>query len=355
MRLAWFRATRPDSGVLLDRTAAALEALRGTHTIDVITAAEAHDFVWKHGRQPYNLCIYEVGNSPAHQFVTPYLLHYPGVAFLSNVTTPDPRTWSGSRLVVVSDVAAARALAAEWPAARLRHVPPGVRDFHVAGSPFQVHDRESQSGVGNWPSTPLEPPRATVEGWVSGVALRVGTIDASRHAVVERAVQRAQNAGAAVHVCDTPVEADVIVAREWPPTPGPPLAALHAMAAGRPVIVLEVEVTAGWPALDPQTWQPRGFSTDPPIVVSLDPRDEEHSLMLALVRLAADPRLRSVLGAAARTWWHAHATIDHAVAGWEAILSEAATLGAAAPEQVADGSEQAREILAEMGVQVDFL
>ena len=40
----------------------------------------AHDFVWRHGRAPYDLPIYQVGNSWAHGFVWPYLFKYPGLA-----------------------------------------------------------------------------------------------------------------------------------------------------------------------------------------------------------------------------------------------------------------------------------
>ena len=325
MRLAWFRATPPDSGALLDPTAALIEALRRTHTVDVVTATEAHDFVWKHGRQPYDLCVYEVGSSRDHRFIAPYLLHYPGVVFLVDTTMVDARMWTGSRMVVVCDAAAAHALASEWPASRIRHVPLGVEQVQSPGA--GLHLRQ----------------------------LTVGVIDLSRRAVVDRAIQRARNLGARIHLCDTPNEAGVIVALEWPPRSAPPLPALHAMASGRVAIVLEVEVTAGWPTLDPQTWLPRGFGAEPPIAISLDPRDEEHSLMLALVRLAADPSLIRVLGAAALTWWQAHATIDHAVAGWEAVLREALALAPASRPEVADGSQRARDILAEIGVAVDFL
>jgi hypothetical protein len=335
MRLAWFRATTPDSGDLLDRTAALIDTLRHNHIIDVVTAVDAHDFVWKHGRQAYDLCVYEVGRSRAHRFIEPYLLHYPGVAYVAGATMNDSRMWSGSRMVVVSDAAAAHALSSVWPAARIRHVPLGVREFQGPRSGFQVQLR-SQLGVGSW-------------------GLGVGTFDPSRLTVVRRAVARARNLGAAVQLRDNPEDADVIAALEWPSALGPPLAALHAMASGRVAIVLEVEVTAGWPALDPHTWLPRGFSAERPIVISLDPRDEEHSLMLALVRLAGDASVGRALGAAAGTWWQAHATIDQAVAGWEAVLHEARTLGPASPQQVADGGEGARQILAEMGVEVDFL
>ena len=42
----------------------------------------AHDFVWRHARAPYDLPIYQVGNSWAHGFVWPYLFQYPGLVVL---------------------------------------------------------------------------------------------------------------------------------------------------------------------------------------------------------------------------------------------------------------------------------
>jgi hypothetical protein len=314
-------------GALLDRTAAVIDALGRTHTVEVVTATKAHDFVWKHGRHPYDVCVYEVGSSRDQRFIVPYLLHYPGVTFLVDTAIADSRMCNGSRMVVVSDTAAAHALASEWPHARVREVPLGVPagKFQVPGSGFRVRD------------------------------LRVAAIDPSCRAVVERAVQRARNLGAAVQLLDAADEADVIVALEWPPCSGPPLAALHAMASGRAAIVLEVEVTAGWPALDPQAWVPRGFGRETPIAISLDPRDQEHSLMLALVRLAADPSLVRALADAGHTWWQAHARIDRSIAGWEVVLQEAVMLTPPSQQELADGSGRAREILAEMGVSVDFV
>lgn len=97
--------------------------------------------------------------------------------------------------------------------------------------------------------------------------------------------------------------ADAVVALPWP-LPGPvPAQALAGLAAGKAVVVMECEATAGWPTLDPHTWQPRGHD-DPrtPIAIALDPRDEEHSLVLALCRLAVDAPLRAAIGAAARSW-----------------------------------------------------
>jgi hypothetical protein len=93
----------------------------------------------------------------------------------------------------------------------------------------------------------------------------------------------------------------------------------------------------------------------------VDPRDEEHSLSLALRRLASDSSLRGELGRAAQAWWRQHATVDHAARAWRSIIEEAATL---TPPQrpanwprhlTADGTERAREILGEFGTSVDFL
>jgi len=133
------------------------------------------------------------------------------------------------------------------------------------------------------------------------------------------------------------------------------------MAAGKAVIAAELDATADWPALDPQTWRPRGVATSAaPIAVTIDPRDEEHSLMLAIRRLASDAPLRQQLGHAAHAWWHAHATPAHAAAAWMQILQDAVSL--APPPRPADwpahlgsdGTELARAILDEFGIRSDI-
>jgi hypothetical protein len=332
MRLAWFRTTPPDARDLLDRTAPLIEVLRRTHDITVITAAQAHDFVWRHDRQPYDLCIYEPGPTPAHRFIWPYLLQYPGLVIPAAMMTIEPRAWTRARAVVVGDAAVAESLRDEWHAT-IKVATPGVRGRRHSTDGVRARHRD----------------------------LAVGTLDGARADLLQRAIDRARRGGAAVTL-DPHGEpemvlqtADVIVALEWPPAAGPPLAALHGMAAALPVVVLEVEATAGWPALNPQTWQPREFSAATAVAVSIDPRDEEHSLVLTLARLAADAALRTRLGEAGHAWWAAHATLDHAVASWDDILAEAVALYPAAPEPLDDGSARAREILDELGVSVDFL
>jgi hypothetical protein len=138
--------------------------------------------------------------------------------------------------------------------------------------------------------------------------VRFAAIPSDRADVLHRALARAREGGASAELAaDGPPDrmlqdADVIVSLPWPAMRGVHAATLAAMAARKAVIVLETESTAEWPALDPQTWARRGFIADPPIVVSLDPRDEEHSLVLAIQRLSTDARLRARLADAAYEW-----------------------------------------------------
>jgi hypothetical protein len=177
------------------------------------------------------------------------------------------------------------------------------------------------------------------------------------------ALVRARQAGAApISVVSGELKAaDVVVAMQWPTFGRPLTDALSGLAAGRAVIVAETASTAHWPCLDPQTWQPRSPSIgagkiEAPIAVSIDPRDEEHSLMLALTRLANDAALRAALGDAARAWWERHATVAQAVQSWTALLDDARTRPAPPrpagwPAHLdADGSVTTTAILDQFGV-----
>ena len=366
MRLAWFRPATHVSE-RLDDTAALVSALGGEHEIAVIDEARAHDFIRLDFRTPFDLCIYELADTRQHAFVWPYLLHVPGLLRLRSRSLHDSRTealqrqhrerdralelafgdWNlitapviASRMTVVSDAHAAARLQRDYPAARVRVAPLGIRG------------RESFFEPGQRQTTP-------------DTVCHVGALDSSRNALIQRAIGRARDAGASLELISGSAEsllenADIVIAVAWPPADELTMA-FAGMAAGRAVIVLETEITAGLPALDPQTWQPRGWTGQPPIVVSIDPRDEEHSLALALRRLATDAQLRESLGAAAHEWWRQHATLDHAVQAWRSILAEAITL--TPPPRPSDwprhltanGTERARDLLAEFGATVDFL
>ncbi len=383
MKLAWFRADTPPPASPLDDCGALIAQLRSTHEIEVFTATNAHDFVWKDFRAPYDLSVYELDNTPAHAFIWPYLLHYGGVLQLRTLILHDSRAaallrvqrtqdyvaefmfnhgpWPGrppavppaypgdwpmlrvpllaSRVSVVSHPSAATALQQAHPEARIRYAAAGVQGVHEVQ---KVREGE-------------------------GTPVTFGAIPTDRRDVLRRAMARARQAGASAElVADASPErllqdADVIVSLPWPSFGEPQTPALATIAAGKPVIVLESVSAADWPALDPQTWRPRGLTADAPIAISIDPRDEEHSLVLAIRRLSADATLRAQLGDAAHDWWRTHATPGHAAEDWERILAEAALLQPPARPTdwpghlTADGTEHARKILDEFSVTVDFL
>ena len=95
MRLAWFTPLPPvRSGVSL-YSAELLPRLRQTHAVDTFVDTvprhsavgtnevfSAHDFIWKHASDPYDLVVYQLGNSPCHDYMWPYLVRYPGLTTL---------------------------------------------------------------------------------------------------------------------------------------------------------------------------------------------------------------------------------------------------------------------------------
>jgi glycosyltransferase involved in cell wall biosynthesis len=347
MRIAWFRDTDTDATDPLDGTAALIDELRAAHEIDVVIEASAHDFLWQDIRRPWDLCVFELDNTRAQQFMWGYVPNYAGVVLLHSIDLLNLRiAMTASRAVVVGDRGLADSLQARCPDANVRYAPP-------CGGPGWPADlslaRESRDVA-----EPLSP---------RPVQFAVFDERPRGRALIDRAFERARHAGASFEIVKPDAaprvlaRCDVVIAPGWPPFHARSTAVLPAMAAGTCVVTTETEAMAEWPAIDPQTWRPRDLAgNEPPIAVTLDPRDEEHSLMLAIRRLSADATLRGQLGRAARAWWETHATPRHAATAWLAILQEAATLAPPPrprdwPKQfVENGTELARGILDEFGI-----
>lgn len=361
--IAWFAAGSANE--ILDDTPSLCAELAARHPLDIYRAHDAHDFVWRQFRSPADICVYELRDEAKAAFVWPYLLHYPGVLRLRSASVRHSRAQAlrlsrrfaddraevaytrgdrlripilASRMVIVGDAAAASVLQERYPEARIRWAPPAAPERPPSPSLSRDIAQPTPQSV-----------------------LRVAA--AAHDPVVAGAVRRARAGG--VEVSLAPLESlessDAVAALQWPPPPELPPAALAAMRAGRPPIVYESAVTAAWPALDPQSWQPRGFGDRRrPVVIALDARDAEHSLFLALRRLGGDPALRAEIGAAGRDWTAAHANVAHAARSWEELLAEAAAtppppLPADWPPHLrADGTERARELLHDFGVELPF-
>ena len=55
---------------------------RADDTVPRVQRLNAHDFPWRHARSPYDLIIYQLGNSGWHDYMWPYLFRYPGLVVL---------------------------------------------------------------------------------------------------------------------------------------------------------------------------------------------------------------------------------------------------------------------------------
>jgi hypothetical protein len=385
MRLAWFRPSDQTDAHPFDDTPALVRGLSAEHALHAFTETNAHDFVWQHFRVPYDLCVFELDNTAAYRFVWPYLLGYSGVLLLRSRTLHNSRAralvqtgrlehyvaeftfdaghpphlahgtdyirsddWPmlrvpvlASRVTVATHPGVAHALQDEYPPAIVRCAPVPVQ----AGQPR----RENQSPTR----------RSGAEEVVFGV------LSNDRVDVVRRTFAHArEGTPSAILLIDSAEavmqRADVILTLQWPGFGKAQTLALAAMGSGKPVVVLETEASADWPMLDPQTWRARGLGSTSAVGVSIDLRDEEHSLGLAIRRLASDEALRCRLGEAGRAWWQDHASVDAAIKAWRKVLGEAASLDR--PPQPGhwpahlnvDGLERAREILGEFGVGADL-
>ena len=374
MRIAWFRPTGAIADGHGDHLAEVVGALKAAHAIEYVDERRAHDFVWQHARGWFDLCVYELDNTARHQYMWPYLLHYPGVLALQSSTVHDARrarlVHEGRQADYLTEIAFAggptqvrppwHMARGQWPMLR---VPVAASRLTVVADPALASDLASTMPEARVRvvAAGVAQPAATDRVRPASANVTVAVAETSRREVVERAVTRVSADGAAIHLAAGLAEpdADVVVALRWPLQGRPLVSALRGMAGGKPTIVAETYSTAEWPALDPQTWRVRDLARTPndPVVVSVDPRDEEHSLVLALRRLATDARLRADLGRSARAWWAAHATIEHAVAGWLDVLNDAVTWPVPArpdgwPAHLhADGSRLTRQILAECGLE----
>jgi glycosyltransferase involved in cell wall biosynthesis len=155
---------------------------------------------------------------------------------------------------------------------------------------------------------------------------------------------------------------DVCLNLRWPTareTSGP---WLRALAAGKATVITDLVHLSDIASLDPRTWSARdggGWNPQPPVCVAIDILDEDHSLRLAMRRLAADADLRERLGRAAREYWTLEHSMDAMADDYERIMRDAASR----PDPVAGlpahmrepGDRRLRALLQPFGVEADLL
>ena len=124
---------------------------------------------------------------------------------------------------------------------------------------------------------------------------------------------------------------DVALCLRWPTSGESSASWLRCLAAGRPTVTTDLAHASDVASLDPRTWLVQHTRTDadatrtPPtwrdaVTVAVDVIDEEHSLGLAMHRLANDRELRETLAANAHEHWLAHHTLAHMRDAYESAL-----------------------------------
>ena len=317
----------------------------------------------------------------------------PGVAdwILAGLGNPGAPIWP----LTAVPLAAARAVAVHFPAlaADLRDAWPGL-DVHLIrhGSP----DLQASSGVTpdeacktvTFAAFGLVTPEkrvpqmlralAAIRGAVPHVRLRLVGGETPHYDV--RADARAHGVDDLVDVTGwvdddafdrAILESDVCLCLRWPTNREASGPWLRALAAGKPTVVNDLVHLVDLPTLDPRTWTVQAASPaaadatrvwrrEEALAVSIDILDEDHSLAIAMRRLALDAGLRAELGAAARRHWAAGHTVEHMAGDYERAIAAAAAAPAhparPLPAHVTDdGTTLARRLAGQVGVAVDFL
>src|SRR6185295_15554800 len=207
-----------------------------------------------------------------HEFVWAYLVNYPGIVMLRSTDVPHLRVpLFASRCVVTSTAANAELLRAMFPEARVR-VAPRCGGLVSSVPPDESGARPATSGADSIPSGRDPIPSGADPLGPRSVRFAVFDDRARGADVVDRAMQRARDAGASFEIVAPDSDAnmllacDVVIAPGWPPFHLASTAVLAGMAAGKTVVTMEMDATSEWPAMDPQTWQPRGIAvSEPPI------------------------------------------------------------------------------------------
>lgn len=126
---------------------------------------------------------------------------------------------------------------------------------------------------------------------------------------------------------------------------------LRCLAAGVATVITQLSHLREVPWLDPRTWEPATGGADvQPVCVGIDILDEDHSLRLAMRRLARDPALRRSLGAAGFAWWHAHHSIERMIDDYRRVIALAIERPAPSPEAlpahlIDDGAQRLERLL----------
>jgi glycosyltransferase involved in cell wall biosynthesis len=445
MRIAWFSPFPPVRTGIADCSAELVAALRSrAYGIDPYPSGAAHDFPWTHRQRPYDLIVYQFGNSSHHDYQWAYALRYPGLVVLHDTQLHHARAafllrerraadyraefiWNhpeappdaaelavaglDSRLfyewgMVRSLMAASRLVAVHGEGARqtlAQSIQPDLLERVVAirlghGRFVAADERRSarkrvradlgiaDDGVlfgvfgGLTPEKRIPQVLAAMRALVphapsarlllAGAAAAHYDVDAgiAAHGLQDRVTITGYLAES--DLTDYLAACDVSLNLRWPTARETSGAWLRALAAGVPTIITDLAHLGDVPSLDPRNWQANASVTSAssltpevespkPVCVAIDILDEDHSLRLAMRRLAQDAELRERLGHAGQAWWQREHTLEVMVEDYVRILASGAArpaeprdAGGGRPDHLrSDGDRRLRALLAPFGIE----
>lgn len=161
--------------------------------------------------------------------------------------------------------------------------------------------------------------------------------------------------------------ADVCLCLRWPSTGETSASMLRCLGARKPVIVTDLANGCDLPMLvTPWAWTlshpgPWGDGTGQPkpIGVAIDIVDEDHSLKIAMQRLAENTSLRRQLGEQARLYWQANHCLQHMATDYDRLVQCVArrppVTPVLPPHVLENGTRQAQNLLIPFGITSDVL
>jgi glycosyltransferase involved in cell wall biosynthesis len=412
LRLAWFSPLPPVRSGIAAYSAELLPHLRRGLVIDSYPESEAHDFVWRQRRTPYDVVVYQLGNAPCHDYQWAYMARYPGLVVLHDAklhhararqllqhqrvddyrrefrydhptANPDFAEYAAlglggsiyyfwpmlrvvmrtARLVCVHSRNVAADLRADYPEVRVETVRMGVPALAVAADArIAVRRRLNLPPeaivFAAFGKVTAEKRLASILGALHATAsegfhvhlLLVG--DADDYRVLSQQLERY---GVADRVRVTGHVADDAIADH--------LAAADACVCLR--WPTAQESSASWlrclAAARPTVRSDLAHLVDVPDSVALrvDLLDEERSLAAAMRTLAADPTARERIGRAGYEYWMANHTIEAMAEDYRRLLPIAAATPAPAPTDLPahfsnDHSDVVTAILRQFEIEVDL-
>jgi glycosyltransferase involved in cell wall biosynthesis len=411
-----------------------IPALRTRHEIDVFVdqaavevtpdAHSAHDFLWRHRRAPYDLTVYQVGNSSLHDYLWPYLFRYPGLTVLHDAHLHHARAAALLRSGRVAhyrtefaashpqDPADAAELAVAgfdsylyyyWPMTRLvversrlaavhgrqladqLSADTGVPLDHIRLSHGMVvsEARESRArrrvretyGIDEEAITfgcfgGLTPEKrlpqildafTTILPYVPGARLLMAGSPDAHYDVASDVRRRGLAAQVTLtgylatdeELTDCIAAVDATLNLRWPTAREVSGPWLRSLAAGKPSIVIDLLHMSHVPSVDPRTWVASRRDQEP-VTIAIDILDEDHSLRLAMRRVAQDAGLRQTIGAAARRYWLREHSPEVMLSDYERSMEIARAACAPArrvpPHLVDDGTRLLERLIAPFGL-----